>query len=351
MNPRRRRLLIPGLLVALIVVVVVTSLIDRADAATDKPVAVLGDARITESSGLAVSSAHDGLAYTVNDSGNAPEVFAVDLSSGDVVGVTTVRADFRDVEALALRDGTLWIGDVGDNRAERDDLALYAIDEPGRASATVAAQRYPVALAGGPADVEALLAPPDSDRLHVVTKAVGDAAVMTLDTGDLDTRSTTEFEATASGLPALVTDGAFSPDGSRVALVSYGSLWTIDPADWSIVGSGPLPPLEQAETVAFVDDDDDAVLVGTEGADSPLYRLDLPVGSASAGGPATVATSVPEPSVSPASAEVAAASSTGVAVDTRTVVLGGLGVAALAVLLVVAVRRRGPSGGARRAIR
>ncbi|MBA4607088.1 hypothetical protein H1W00_01185 [Aeromicrobium sp. Marseille-Q0843] len=349
MNPRRRRLLIPGLLVALIVVVVVTSLIDRADAATDEPVAVLADARITESSGLAVSSAHEGLAYTVNDSGNAPEVFAVDLSSGDVVGVTTLRADFRDVEALALRDGTLWIGDVGDNRAERDDLALYAIDEPGRASATVAAKRYPVALAGGPADVEALLAPPDSDRLHVVTKALGDATVMTLDTGDLDPRSTTEFEATASGLPALVTDGAFSPDGSRVALVSYGSLWTIDPADWSILGRAPLPPLEQAETVAFVDDD--AVLVGTEGADSPLYRLDLPVGSASAGGPATVATSVPDPSVSPASAEVAAASSTGVAVDTRTVALGGLGVAALAVLLVVVALRRGSSGGARRAIR
>ncbi|MET1134301.1 MAG: hypothetical protein ABWX60_12845, partial [Aeromicrobium sp.] len=124
MNPRRRRLLIPGLLVALIVVVLVASLVDRAEAATDEPVAVLGDARITESSGLAVSSSHEGLAYTVNDSGNAAEVFAVDLATGDVVGVTTVRATFRDVEALALRDGTLWIGDVGDNRAERDDLAL-----------------------------------------------------------------------------------------------------------------------------------------------------------------------------------------------------------------------------------
>ncbi|SKB08088.1 hypothetical protein [Aeromicrobium choanae] len=348
MNPRRRRLLIPGLLVALIVVVVVTSLIDRADAATDEPVAVLGDARITESSGLAVSAAHEGLAYTVNDSGNAPEVFAVDLASGAVVGVTTVRATFRDVEALALRDGTLWIGDVGDNRAERDDLALYAIDEPGRASGTVGARRYPVALAGGPADVEALLAPPDSDLLQVVTKSLGGGMVMTLDEDDLDPDRAAEFEATASGLPALVTDGAFSPDGSRVALLSYGSLWTIDPADWSIAGSRSLPPLEQAETVAFVDDD--AVLVGSEGADSPLYRLDLPVGAASADGPATVATSVPEPSAS-APAEVAAASRTGVAVDTRTVVLVGVGVAALVVLVVVLARRRGPSEGSRRAIR
>ena len=348
MNPRYRRLLIPGLLVALIVVVVIASLVDRADAAADEPVVVLGDSRITESSGLAVSSAHEDLAYTVNDSGNAAEVFAVDLTSGDVVGVTTVRAELRDVEALALRDGTLWIGDVGDNRAERDDLALYAIDEPGRSTASVDPKRYPVALDGGPADVEALLAPPDSDLLHVVTKSLGGGTVMTLDADDLDPARTTEFAATASDLPALVTDGAFSPDGSQVALLSYGSLWVVDPADWTVAGSGSLPALQQSETLAFVSDDE--VLVGTEGSDSPLYRLDVPAGVPAAEGIATVATSIP-PSASPAPASAASESDTQYAIDIGTVLLGGVGVAAVAVLLVLVARRRRSSEGSSRPLR
>ena len=207
-----------------------------------------------------------------------------------------MRAEFRDVEALALRDGTLWIGDVGDNRGQRDDLALYAIDEPGRSTATVEARRFPVSLEGGPADVEALLAPPRSDRLQVVTKSLSDATVLTLSEDDLDVSRTAEFEQTAAGLPSFVTDGAYSPDGSRVALLSYGSLWTIDPADWSVVGSGSLPPLEQSETLAFVSDD--AVLVGSEGVDSPLYRLTLPVGGAVNRGPDTIATAASEPSPS-----------------------------------------------------
>ncbi|GAA2086736.1 hypothetical protein IDH50_08190 [Aeromicrobium tamlense] len=341
MNPRHRRLLIPGLLIALIVVVVVASLADRAGAASAEPEVVLSDPRITESSGLAVSAEHDDLAYTVNDSGNAAEVFAVDLSTGEVAGVTTVRADFRDVEALALRDGTLWIGDVGDNRRERDDLALFAIDEPGRATATVEPRRFAVSLEGGPADVETLLAPPGSDLLQVVTKTVADATLLTLAEGDLDPAGSTEFEVTTSGMPPLVTDGAYSPDGSRVALVSYGALWSMDPADWSPVGSGSLPPLEQSETVAFVSDD--AVLVGSEGEASPLYRLDLPVSEVAADRVATVATSTPKPTPSAEPAARSSEQSEGFAIDLRTLVVGGIGLAAVLALAVVFVARRGRS--------
>lgn len=334
MNPRRRRLLIPGLLVALLVVVVVAALADRADAATDRPVATIGDARVTESSGLAVSSTHDDLGYTVNDSGHAAEVFAIDLTSGAVVGVTSVRADFRDVEALALRDGTLWIGDVGDNDAERDDLALYAIDEPGRESGKVDARRFPVRLEGGPADVEALLADPGSDELFVVTKSLASAAVLSLDESDLDPARAAVFTTVARDLPALVTDGAFSPDGSRVALLSYGSLWTVDPADWSALGRQGLPEASQTETVAFVAPA--TVLVGSEGADSPLYRLDLRPEQAQAQAPATIATGVPTsaPTTAPGSPPV-------VEEDSRAALLGGAGAAgvlALAALLLWRLR-------------
>lgn len=348
MNPRRRRLLIPGLLAALIIVVVVASLTDRAEAASADPDVVLGDPRITESSGLAVSSVHPDLAYTVNDSGSAAEVFAIDLASGDVVGVTKIRASFRDVEALALRDGTLWIADVGDNRAQRDDTALYAIDEPGRTSHTVAARRFPVALTGGPADVEALLAQPGSDRLFLVTKTITAAKVLSASESDLDPDRVTTFEPVGAGLPPLVTDGSFSPDGSRVALLSYGFVSTVDPSDWSVVGRQNLPLVAQNETLSFVSENE--VLVGSEGSDSPLLRVTLQPGPTSPAEPETVATGTPAPA-SAGSGDVAAEGQS--ASDrVRPVLMGGVGVLVLTGLgTLVAVRHRARSEGSRRAIR
>ncbi|MEO6605291.1 MAG: hypothetical protein ABIN55_06730, partial [Aeromicrobium sp.] len=66
MNPRYRRLLIPGLLLLLLVVVIVSSLNRRADGAEAAQVVTrLTDPRITESSGLALSRAYDGIAYTI----------------------------------------------------------------------------------------------------------------------------------------------------------------------------------------------------------------------------------------------------------------------------------------------
>ena len=109
---------------ALLVVVLVAAITGRADGAEpgqpvdSTVVSRIDDVRIKESSGLAVSTKHQDLAYTINDSGNAATVFAIRISTGDVVGTTTVRDpnwNWLDTEALALRDGTLWVADTGDN--------------------------------------------------------------------------------------------------------------------------------------------------------------------------------------------------------------------------------------------
>ena len=63
-----------------------------------------------------------------------------------MVGTTSVRDpnwNWLDTEALALRDGTLWVADTGDNIQQRTDAALYALDEPGPGRHTVVPRRYP----------------------------------------------------------------------------------------------------------------------------------------------------------------------------------------------------------------
>ncbi|RLV55068.1 hypothetical protein D9V41_13330 [Aeromicrobium phragmitis] len=265
-------MLIPGLLIALLVVVAVASLTGRAEASEATPVSRLGDPRITESSGLVVSATHDDLAYTINDSGHEPLVFAVRISTGETVGVTRLDGvEVVDPEAIALHEGRLWVADTGDNTASRSDVALLAFDEPGPGEHAVRPGRHLVTL-DVPADIEALLIRPEDGSLFLVTKTVGRADVYRADARPAGTA--VSFHRTDLVAPPVVTDGAFAPDGSSIALVSYLGVQVLDPISWELRESLTLPQLEQAESLAFLDAR--TVLVGSEGANSPLVALDVP---------------------------------------------------------------------------
>ncbi len=86
---------------------------------------------INESSALQKSRIQEGVFWTLNDSGNAAALFAINdtgeiLGSFDVGGVKNV-----DWESLATDDqGHLYIGDVGNNASRRRDLVVYVVDEP-----------------------------------------------------------------------------------------------------------------------------------------------------------------------------------------------------------------------------
>ena len=303
MNPRHRRLLIPGLLIALLVVVLLASLVGRAGAATTSQdsdadpastsvACTVDDPRIDEQSGLAVSATHAGTAYVINDSGSEPEVYALDLETCDVVGVTQIEdVPWRDPEALALDgDGTLWIADTGDNNAVRDDAMLDSLPEPGRADGQVTPGVHPVAFATGREDVEALLVDPTSSATWVVTKGWLGGEVLALP-DDLPTDAVSTATSTGVEVPLLVTDAAMTPDGRYAVVRTYldATLYDVR-ADFAAVGSISLPTQPQGETIA-VEPDGTSVLVGSEGVGEPLYRVPLvtpePVAPADATAPAS----------------------------------------------------------------
>lgn len=282
MNPRHRRLLIPGLLVVLIVVVVTASISGRVDAA-DQPgstsqVSVLSDPRIIEASGLALSARYDDLGYVINDSGQAQVVFAVTISTGEVVGATTVtNGEWRDSEALSIDDdGTLWVADTGDNLVTRTDAALYAFDEPGPGDSTVSATRYPVTYDTGSTDVETLLIQPGTGAKFLISKGFVSGDVYALP--EPLSSSAANVAERVSSAPAVVTDGAFTPDGTRVLLRTYVDVREVDPASWEQTRSIATPPMDQSESLA-VERDGRSFLIGSEGAASPLIRVTIPTGS------------------------------------------------------------------------
>jgi len=247
--------------------------------AADKAERVLSitDERITESSGLAVSTSDPTLLYTINDSGNIPAVYAVDKKSGDVVGVTTISGyTLSDTEALGIgSDGTMWVADIGDNNADRTDIALYAFPEPGRGDSTVTPKRYPLRYRSGPQDAEALLVGPESRRILVVSKALTGGDVYAAPRRLRTDRPNTLRRVRSAQAPPIVTDGSFTPDGRRAVLRTYGSAVMYDSATWDELWSDDLPPQPQGESLT-VEPDGDSFLIGSEGSPSTVLRLDLP---------------------------------------------------------------------------
>ncbi len=293
MNPRYRRMLIPGLLVLLLVVVVVASLVQDAQAsqgseAPHEVVSTIADERITESSGLALSRRYPDLAYTVNDSAHEAQVFAVRVSTGEVVGVTTLRGDgLRDVEALALDDdGRLWVADTGDNRNARRDTALYVLDEPGRGDHDVTPTRYPLSYEEDESpDVEAVVV--RDGTVLLVSKGLLQGDVYEVAVDDLDESGRVEASLVGEEAPLMVTDAALTPDGTHVLLRTYISVVVAragDPALAPVV-TIPVTGLQQGETIA-VEESGRSFLVGSEGERQPLWRFGLDLTSGRAPVPA-----------------------------------------------------------------
>lgn len=299
-----------------------------------EPLLHLRDPALVESSGLAASMRHDGLLWTHADGGTTAQVRAVD-GSGSTVAVVTLRGiDPYDPEALAPsldRDGTprLWLGDIGDNAEERDDISVFSFDEPPVVGdQTVAAEWFRLRYPDGPHDAEALLVHPRTGTLFVVTKALGTAGVY---------RAPRQLVAASAGVnelervadaPLLVTDGAFLPDG-RVLLRTYTSVFLLD-RSWRQLATEELPAQPQGESLAV---DGDRVLVGSEGEGSAVYAVPIP---------AAAERPVPRAEESPRDP-----SGVGEPRASRQRLVGGLVVAAVALALLTVVRAWARRGRAR----
>ena len=155
--------------------------------------------------------ARDGLLWTVNDSGDEARVFTVDRS-GRTAGVARWDADPVDVEALAPGPpGRVWVGDIGDNTATRGTVSVTSVPV-GPDGASGGVRTYELDHPGGSVDAEALLADPRTGRLVVVTKGLVGGQVLVAPR-ELDADGANRLRPIGDTM-ALVTDGAFLPDGA-----------------------------------------------------------------------------------------------------------------------------------------
>ncbi|MFJ7271163.1 WD40 repeat domain-containing protein [Streptomyces sp. NPDC099050] len=255
------------------------------------------DPRIKESSGLAASRIHPGVYWTHNDSDDGPYVYAVDSATGKTVARITLTGigSPRDVEGISLGpDGRLYVGDIGDNLGGSwNHVWIYRFAEPKTLKdATLKAEQFTVKYADGPRNAEALMVHPVTGRVYIASK---DEKAGGLYEGPqaLSASGTNTFRRI--GDVPWVTDGAFSPDGGRLALRGY--LWarTYPWKDGRPSGDGEAvaaPWQGQAESVTYTADGS-MLMFGAEGVGSRVVAV--PVAPTAKPSPSPSAPGAPAP--------------------------------------------------------
>lgn len=219
---------------------------------------------LREASGLAATA--KGYA-AVADGGESLRVYLLDSQCKVTSSLPTRRNPFDPEDLAVVADGTIWVGDIGDNDSERETVALFKLS-PGKETADLYRMKYP----DGAHDAEALLVPPQGSPI-IVTKQVGGAALYTpaapLDPNSpVELRKIGQITLTATGTSggplgsvgqSLITGGAVSLDGRKAVLRSY-----TDAYEWDVQGNDigtaitkgkprrtPLPDEPQGEAITY----------------------------------------------------------------------------------------------------
>ncbi|CAM5439570.1 hypothetical protein [Streptomyces abikoensis] len=248
-------------------------------AASSASAFTIEDDRIKESSGLAASRTHPGVYWTHNDSGDGPYVYAVDGRTGRTVATVTLAGmEPRDVEAVSVGpDGSIYLGDIGDNFGGRwPEVWIYRFPEPKTLrDTTVTPTRYTVRYDDGPRDAESLMVHPKTGRAYLVSKKRSGKGALYEGPERLSASGVNVFRRTAD-IDVWATDGAFSPDGTRLVVRGYFDARAYRWQDGRPreIGRPDVPLQRQGESVTFTADGR-TLMYGSEGKRSQVQPVAL----------------------------------------------------------------------------
>ncbi len=173
----------------------------------------------TELSGLVASRTRRGVLWTHNDSGNSAQLLAVGEDGRPRGELQVPGAENVDWEDIAARGDTLFVGDIGDNDSQREQITVYRVRESG-----AAAGRLDLRYADGAHDAETLLVDPFDGSVAVVTKSFG--GENRLYTAEGNTLRRGPLVPVTPG--EAVTAGDVSADGRTVVVRTYDRalVWT-----------------------------------------------------------------------------------------------------------------------------
>lgn len=243
---------------------------------------LITNGELDEISGLAASHVHDGVLWTINDSGNPARLLAINrrgrlLARFEVRGARNI--DWEDLASFTLQGKHyLLVADTGDNGGKRKDIVLHVFEEPATLDdgdltpAWTIRARWP----DGPRDCEAVAVDAAAGQVLLVSKKRNPPDLFTLPLAKSRGVREARRIGRLAGVPqasaelrrndpklarlfAQVTAADLSPDGRTLAVLTYGSVLFYRRApdeDWRIaVARMPeahdVPLIPQAEALAW----------------------------------------------------------------------------------------------------
>ena len=181
-----------------------------------------------ELSGLVLSRTRRGVLWSLNDSGHRPALLGFTTAGRSVGEVTVAGAQNTDWEEIATgRRGTLLVGDIGDNLAQRPSITVLKVPEPGAGAGAggdiAPTARYELRYADGPRDAETLLFDPSDGSLVIVSKSFGPPGGIYVARRP-SSRAVTTLRRTGTlklDDGEAVTAGSVSADGRTIVLRTY----------------------------------------------------------------------------------------------------------------------------------
>jgi hypothetical protein len=236
---------------------------------------------LAESSGIIASRQHEGIFWTHNDSGHPAVLFAI-TRTGELVAELPVAARNVDWEDIAIDgQGRLYIGDIGNNRRDRTEIAVHRLEEPDPRAPAAAGERLAVERTwrlrypDRPFDAEALFI--HEDHGYIISKLMpGRPAGLYRFPLDARDGATTLEGVAEVPVRMPVTAADISADGQRLAVLSVGGLhvFEIDGKPEAVAKAAVrhvryLHPM--IEAACFVED---GVLVTAESREVFLFRVE-----------------------------------------------------------------------------
>ena len=189
-------------------------------------------------SGIVASRAHPGVLYAQMDTGGPSTIFAMTTAGKALGEYTLTGVSQNDWEDIAVGKGPgagsyIYLGDIGDNSANRTQIQVYRVPEP-EVSPTQAAVQQAVTsevlkftYPDKAHNAETLLLDPVTGDIIIVTKETSGMSVVYRAPGNtpVDTPTVLEKVTTVqigtSGQAAQASGGDISPTGDRFMVRSY----------------------------------------------------------------------------------------------------------------------------------
>ena len=261
----------------------------------------VGPSALNALSGLAVSRLQPDIVLTHNDHDRAV-VYALDLQGREHARITLDGATATDIEDIAIgpcgAQTCVYLGDVGDNNAQRSEYAVLRFSLPmvpasaGQAAMTVPFERFRFTYEDGSHNAEGLMVGPDG-VVYVVTKLAPGSGGRVAATGPssiyrLPSSMTTTSVARATKIATLTVPAsgelaasaaAAHPCGTSFLLRTYDRVYEfVSPAGMGLEAAFTatpkvvaMPNETQSEAIDYRADGRGFVTSG-EGASAPIVQ-------------------------------------------------------------------------------